>query len=94
MTDAILIEAAQRIGKNVTVPDSFNFRSKWLIWKRRHHAVNQQVRHSEGGGGGDMNQAGVDIARKELPGVPSQLWVAKRSKAGLEPGISHFSIMI
>ena len=64
LTDLVLLQSAKRIGATMSLPTNFNYSHKWLWdWKRR-HSVKQQLRHGEGD---DANEAGVDIARTQVP---------------------------
>jgi hypothetical protein len=63
MTDEMLVEKANEIGKLTNVPEGFKFSSGWLYnWKKR-HGVHVTVRHWEAAA---ADQAGVLLARESV----------------------------
>jgi hypothetical protein len=63
ITDEMLVEKANEIGKLTNVPEGFKFSSGWLYnWKKR-HGVHVTVRHGEAAA---ADQAGVLLARESV----------------------------
>jgi hypothetical protein len=77
ITDEMLDEKANEIGKLTNVPEGFKFSSGWLYnWKKR-HGVHVTVRHGEAAA---ADQAGVLLAVSAQSG--GRIWRGKYLQSG------------
>jgi hypothetical protein len=66
ITDEMIVEKSNEIGKLTNLPEGFKFSSGWLYsWKKR-HGVHATVRHGEAAA---ADQAGVLLSRESVSKV-------------------------